>query len=149
MDRAREKKGRLHPWARAACMAEFLHCASQRRSIRESRSGRWSSRKQWKQRVVHRQELSPGKLIPKHKSQRLPLLFPPKDWSGFIYSSFSALHRYLQPFLKREKTKHRKSKAKVNQVYRWLIIFDIHPHLCKFSVWAFQGGLVEIKQDWN
>lgn len=34
-ERKIEKRGRLHPWARAACMAEFLHCASQRRSIRE------------------------------------------------------------------------------------------------------------------
>lgn len=34
-ERKIEKRGRLHPWARAACMAEFLHCASQWRSIRE------------------------------------------------------------------------------------------------------------------
>lgn len=91
-EREIEKRGRLHPWARAACMAEFLHCASQWRSIRECKRGRWSRRKRGKQRVVHRQEISPGKLIPKHKSHRPHLLFPPKSWSGFIYSSFSVLH---------------------------------------------------------
>lgn len=35
-DTQREKRGRLHPWARPACMAESPRCSSQRGSIRTS-----------------------------------------------------------------------------------------------------------------
>lgn len=70
-------------------------CRSMEIYQRERERERWSRRKRGKQRVVHRQEISPGKLIPKHKSHRPPLLFPPKSGSGFIFSSFSALHTEL------------------------------------------------------
>lgn len=84
-----EREERLHPWARAACMAESLRWASQWGSIRESER-RWSRRQRGKWRVVHRLEISPGKLIPKHKNHRPPLLFPPKrDGKGL------SLHRTL------------------------------------------------------
>lgn len=66
----KRKGGRLHPWARVVAMVQSLLCASQQRSIREQgrEGGSWSRRKTGKRMVVHRQEINPGKLIPKHPS---------------------------------------------------------------------------------
>lgn len=60
-------------------------CRSMEIYQREQERERWSRRKRGKQRVVHRQEISPGKLIPKHKSHRPPLLFPPKSGPGLSF----------------------------------------------------------------
>lgn len=89
------ERERLHPWARAACMAESPRCASQWRMEIHQRRARGRERERWWRGWgggVHRQEISPGKWIPKHKSHRPPPLHPLKSQSQFIYSSFSALH---------------------------------------------------------
>lgn len=127
-------------------MAESVHRAGQWRSIRERERGRWSRRKRRKQRVVHRQEISPGKLIPKHKSHRPPQLLTPMSWSGFIYSSFSVLHTELQNHLWREKSttdpKPRLTTCITDQLSWWYTsTASLWPALHQTSVY-FQQSIV-------
>jgi len=62
-------------------------------SVSAGERERWSRRERGKRRVVHRQEISPGKLIPKHKSHWPLPLFPP--WSCWGLSIHQSLHYTL------------------------------------------------------
>lgn len=104
----------LHAWPNF-CAVPVNGDPSQKEPERElEQEGKW--------RVVHRQEISPAKLIPKHKSHWPPLHFALKSWSGFIYSSFPALLTELRNRLwKGKKRTQHKSQTRVNLVYHWLI----------------------------
>lgn len=121
----------------------------------ESERGRWS-RRRGKRRVVHRQEISPGKLIPKHKSHRPPLLFPPKSWSGFISSSLSTMHTELWDHLWRQKKKKApqilsQGKPSVSLTnFLWCTTASLwtlphKPSVCSWFEWILQHCMVTIE----